>query len=144
MVPASLPLTPTARLPCSFMASMSSWFTLPMSTVRTTSIASSVVTRWPSLNSTGSWKRSMASVMAWPPPCTMTGFTPMILSSTMSLMTSARSFSSTMADPPYLMTTVFPVMFLIQGSASTNTSADWVDAPFGRVSLAYFMCGSLH
>ena len=48
-----------------------------------------------------------------------------------------------MADPPYLMTTVLPVTFLIQGSASTSTSADWVDAPSGRMSLAYFMCDSL-
>ena len=61
----------------------------------------------------------------------------------MSLMTSARSCSSTMAEPPYLMTTVFPVMFLIQGSASTRTSAALCDAPFGRVSFAYFMIGNL-
>ena len=31
--------------------------------------------------------------------------------------------SSFMACPPYLMTTVLPVMFLIQGRASTSTSA---------------------
>ena len=107
-------------------------------------MASGVVTRWPSLNSTGISMRSIALVMAFPPPWTMTGFTPTILSSTMSLMTSARSFSSTMADPPYLMTTVLPVMFLIHGSASTRILAASVDAPSGRVSFAYFMSGNLH
>ena len=106
-------------------------------------MASGVVTRWPSLNSTGRFTNSMASVMALPPPCTMTGFTPTIFSSTMSFMTSARSCASTMAEPPYLMTTVLPVMFLIQGRASTSTSAALCDTPFGRVSFAYFMSGNL-
>lgn len=85
----------------------------------------------------------MASVMALPPPWTMTGFTPTIFKSTISAMTSARNCSSTMAEPPYLITTVLPVMFLIHGSASTSTSAALCDAPFGRVSFAYFMIGSL-
>ena len=58
-------------------------------------------------------------------------------------ITSARSCSSTMAEPPYLMTTVLPVMFLIQGSASTSTSAALFATPFGRVSFAYFMSDSL-
>ena len=48
-----------------------------------------------------------------------------------------------MAEPPYLMTTVLPVMFLIQGSASTSTSAALFATPFGRVSFAYFMSDSL-
>ena len=61
----------------------------------------------------------------------------------MSLITSARSRASTMAEPPYLMTTVLPVMFLIHGSASTSTSAALCDTPFGRVSFAYFMIDSL-
>ena len=114
---------PTARLPWTFMASTSSWLTLPASTMRTTSIASSFVTRCPSTHSTGKPKRFMAAVMALPPPCTMIGFTPMILSRTMSAMTSARSWAFSMAEPPYLMTMVFPVMFLIHGIASASTSS---------------------
>ena len=115
-----------------------------MSTMRTTSIASSVVTRCPSLNSTGMLNLFMASVMARPPPWMMTGLTPMIFKSTMSFMTSVRNRPSIIADPPYLMTTVFPVMFLIQGSASTRTSAVLLDTGLGRVSFAYFMFGNLH
>ena len=63
----------------------------------------------------------------------------------MSLMTSARSFSSTMAAPPYLMTTVLPVMFLIHGSASNSTWPVRSSVSFARllVSIAYFMRPSL-
>ena len=87
--------------------------------------------------------RFIASVMARPPPWMMTGLMPMIFSRTMSFMTSVRSWPSTIADPPYLMTTVLPVMFLIQGSASTRTSAVLLDTGLGRVSFAYFMFDSL-
>ena len=136
IVAPSAPDRPTATRPCSFIASTSSWFTWPASTERTTFMASSVVTRWPSMNFTGISKRFMASEMASPPPCTITGFTPMIFRSTMSAMTSARSCSSTMADPPYLMTMVLPVMFLIHGIASASTSPVVVSTPFGLLSLS--------
>ena len=107
-------------------------------------MAAGVVTRWPSLNSTGKLSASNTLLMALPPPWTMTTFTPRILSSTMSLMTSARSFSSTMAAPPYFTTTVLPVMFLIHGSASNSTWPVRSSVSFARllVSTAYFMQNS--
>ena len=85
----------------------------------------------------------IARDIALPPPWTMTGFTPMILSSTISAMTSARSSASSMADPPYFMTTVFPVTFLIQGIASVSTSPVMLETPLGLVSVLYFMIGTL-
>ncbi len=85
----------------------------------------------------------MAAVMALPPPWTMTGFTPMILSRMMSAITSARRAGFSMAEPPYLMTMVSPVIFLIQGIASVRTSPVMLETPLGRVSVSYFMSGSL-
>ena len=76
MMPASVPDTPTPMLPWAFMASTSCWFTSPVSTMRTRSMASSVVTRWPSTNSTGRSNLAKARLMALPPPWTSTGFTP--------------------------------------------------------------------
>ena len=60
----------------------------------------------------------------------------------MSLMTSARRRSSTIAAPPYLMTTVLPVRFLIHGSASKSSCAVSSLESEGLLSRAYFMTGS--
>ena len=118
MMPASVPETPTPMLPWAFMASTSCWFTSPVSTMRTRSMAASVVTRWPSTNSTGRSNLAKARLMALPPPWTSTGFTPRIFKSTMSAMTSAASWGFSMAEPPYLMTMVLPVTCLSHGMAS--------------------------
>jgi hypothetical protein len=46
--------------------------------------------------------------MSGPPPCTTTGFMPTYFRSTTSRANSSRSSASTIAAPPYLITTVFP------------------------------------
>ena len=108
-------------------------------------MASSLVTRRPSLNSTGMSSLPIISLMALPPPWTSTGFAPMIFSSTMSLITSSRSTGSTIADPPYLITSVLPVMALIQGMASAMKCAAWFSAKISaRLRVSYFMTGNLH
>ncbi len=58
--------------------------------------------------------------MSGPPPCTTTGFIPTYLSSTTSRANSSRSAGSTIAAPPYLMTTVLPWKSRMYGSASRS------------------------
>src|SRR5689334_4279711 len=60
--------------------------------------------------------------MSGPPPCTTTGFNPTYLSSTTSRANSSRRAGSTMAAPPYLMTTVRPWNSRMYGSASSRVA----------------------
>src|ERR1700733_8912501 len=55
-----------------------------------------------------------------PPPCTITGFIPTYLSSTTSRANSSLSSASTIAAPPYLITTVLPWNSRMYGSASSS------------------------
>ena len=50
----------------------------------------------------------MYSVISGPPPWTITGFMPTYLSSTTSVAKASRRASSAIAEPPYLITIVFP------------------------------------
>jgi hypothetical protein len=50
----------------------------------------------------------MYPVISGPPPCTTIGFSPTYLSSTTSRANSSRSSASSIAAPPYLITTVLP------------------------------------
>ncbi len=82
--------------------------TWPTSTIRTTSMASGLVTRRPPRNSETMPSRSSIAEICGPPPCTTTGCTPHRFMNTMSWAKACLSSSSTMALPPYLITTVLP------------------------------------
>src|SRR5665213_4167464 len=61
-------------------------------------------------------------MIAGPPPCTTTGFMPTYLSSTTSRANSSRSSGSSIAAPPYLITTVEPWNSRMYGSASSSVA----------------------
>src|SRR5436305_1268623 len=58
--------------------------------------------------------------MSGPPPWTTIGLSPTYLSSTTSRANSSRSAGSSIAAPPYLITTVLPWNSLMYGSASSS------------------------
>src|SRR5919109_4238527 len=58
--------------------------------------------------------------MSGPPPCTTIGFMPTYLRSTTSRANSSRSAGSSIAAPPYLITTVLPWNSRMYGSASSS------------------------
>src|ERR1700730_17885229 len=83
----------------------------PASTISTTSMVSSSVTRRPSTNRDAFPSRSSMRVISGPPPCTRTGWMPAPLRSTRSSASGpSRPESSTL--PPNLTTTVFPFQAL--------------------------------
>ena len=108
MSPASSPESPTAYEPWRFTDATISRFTLPTSAMRTMSTVSASVTRSPSTNSGSLPRRRMSSLICGPPPCTTTGFMPTRCISTTSCAKRSASAGSSMAWPPYLMTTVRP------------------------------------
>ena len=67
---------PTANGPCWLISPMTSRFTCPVSTIRTTSMASGVVTRSPARNVLSMPSRSSWALICGPPPCTTTGRSP--------------------------------------------------------------------
>src|SRR3954454_24305927 len=73
--------------------------------------------------------------MSGPPPCTTTGFIQTYFSSTKSRANSSRSSGSTIAAPPYLMTTVRPWNSRMYGSASSSVPTSRISAGLrsGRV-----------
>ena len=71
--PPSSPDRPTARPPCSLIRPTTSGPTCPTSTMRTTSIDCSVVTRRPPRNSLGMPSRVSIEEICGPPPWTTTG-----------------------------------------------------------------------
>ncbi len=78
----------------------------PPSTISTTSIVSSSVTRTPSTNSDFLPSRASSWPICGPPPCTITGRSPMKRSRVTSVANEALSASFSIAAPPYLITTV--------------------------------------
>src|SRR3954447_12680206 len=58
--------------------------------------------------------------MSGPPPWTTIGFSPTYLSSTTSRANSSRRCASSIAAPPYLITTVLPWNSRMYGSASSS------------------------
>ena len=88
-------------------------FTLPASTISTTSIVSRSVYRRPPTNFGSLPTLASISLISGPPPCTSTTLIPTVESSTMSSITADFSSSETMALPPYLMTTVLPAYCLM-------------------------------
>ena len=81
---------------------------LPVSTIRTTSMASGVVTRRPPRNSDSMPSRSSIALICGPPPCTTTGRRPTWRRNTMSCANARLRSSSIMALPPYFTTTSAP------------------------------------
>src|ERR1700742_128569 len=73
--------------------------------------------------------------MSGPPPCTTIGFSPTYLSSTTSRANSSRSATSSIAAPPYLITTVLPWNSLMYGSASSSVPTSRMAWPFSRCVL---------
>src|SRR6266536_2174810 len=96
----SSPDRPTAMRPCRLSRPTRVLLMRPTSTMRTRSMVSASVTRWPSTNTGRLPSCSIARLISGPPPWT-----------------------TTMAAPPYLMTTVWPAKRLIHGSASCSTAA---------------------
>jgi hypothetical protein len=121
--PASSPDMPTASGPWTLSSPTSSRPTWPTSTIRTTSIASGVVTRRPPWNSEGMPSRRSIALICGPPPCTTTGRTPHWRRKTTSSTKACLSSSLVIALPPYLMTIVFPAYFSSHGSASMRVPA---------------------
>src|SRR3954463_6057825 len=118
----SSPHRPTAGWPWRFRRRTMSLFTLPTRTILATSTVSSSLTRSPPTNCTGSPRRSMKLVISGPPPWTTTGLIPTYLSSTTSRANSSRSAGSSIAAPPYLITTVLPWNSRMYGSASRRVA----------------------
>ena len=80
----SSPDSPTANGPCALISPTSSLDTLPVSTMRTTSMASGVVTRRPPLNSDLMPNALSMCEICGPPPWTTTGCRPTCRKNTMS------------------------------------------------------------
>src|ERR1019366_6881236 len=116
----SSPHRPTAGWPWRLIRNTISLLTFPTRTILATSTVSLSETRRPPTNSTGRPRRSMWPVISGPPPWTTIGFRPTYLSSTTSRANSSRSAASSIAAPPYLMTTVLPWNSLMYGSASRS------------------------
>src|SRR3954451_647155 len=118
----SSPQRPTAGCPWRLRRSTMSLLTLPTRTIFATSTVSASLTRSPPTNCTGSPRRSMKLVISGPPPCTTIGLIPTYLSSTTSRANSSRRAGSSIAAPPYLMTTVLPWNSRMYGSASRRVA----------------------
>ena len=88
------------------MVATISLFSLPPSTMSTTSMVAASVTRSPASKRAEMPMRCMMASICGPPPCTTTGCMPTHCSSTMSRAKESRSASSVMAWPPYFTTTV--------------------------------------
>src|SRR5204862_7641430 len=124
---------PTAGCPWRLMRSTMSLLTLPTRTILATSTVASSDTLRPPRNSTGRSRRSMYFVMSGPPPCTTTGFRPTYLSSTTSRANSSRSSASSIAAPPYLITTVLEWNSRMYGSASSSVPTSRIEGSSRRV-----------
>ena len=107
----SLPVSPIARPPARLRRLTISLLTSPPSTISTTSMVSSVVTRIPSINFDSIFNRSSKSPICGPPPCTTIGRIPTACIKTISLANEALRSSSVIAFPPYLTTIVRPANF---------------------------------
>ncbi|KAF5032819.1 hypothetical protein DSECCO2_613170 [anaerobic digester metagenome] len=128
----SLPESPTAMPPLRLIRLTMFLLTLPTSTISTTSMVASSVTRRPWRNSLVMPSCLSMLPICGPPPCTMTGLMPMYLSR---MTLRAKLFcraSSTMACPPYLITTVLPKNLRIYGRASSRSLALACSRSMGR------------
>nr|CAB3447430.1 unnamed protein product [Digitaria exilis] len=119
---ASLPQRPTAVAPARLMRETSCLFTLPTSTISTTSMVTASVTRSPLRNCGSTPTRASQELISGPPPWTSTGRRPTQDRRTRSRITDACSSGDFIAAPPYLTTTVLPLNRWMNGSASDRTS----------------------
>src|SRR5664280_1349106 len=129
----SSPHRPTAGCPCRFRRNTISLLIFPIKTIFATSTVSLLDTRRPPTNSIGSPSRSMYALISGPPPWTTIGLRPTYFSSTTSRANSSRSAASSIAAPPYLMTTVLPWNSLMYGNASSSV-------PTSRMGWAPISC----
>ena len=136
-----MPVSPTARPPAWLMWETMALFTSPPSTISTTSMVSSSVTRIPPTNSLFLPIRVSHSPICGPPPCTTTGFIPTHLRSTMSRAKLRVISRSTIAFPPYLMTKVAPAKRWMKGRASASTRATRFGTAGEWVMFSRFLVG---
>ena len=104
----SLPVKPMARPPCLLIKLTMDLLTLPPSTISTTSMVASSVTRIPSIRSDSCPKRLRSESTCGPPPCTTIGFKPTVFNNTISRANELSSSGSVIALPPYFTTSVLP------------------------------------
>src|SRR5713226_749019 len=119
----SLPLSPTARPPCRLISPTISLLILPTRTISTISTVSASVTRMPPTNFGSLPSRFMSAPIWGPPPWTITGSMPTKRSRITSSANDRLRSPCSMAEPPYLMTTVLPRNSRMYGSASMRISA---------------------
>src|SRR6266508_663858 len=148
----SSPDRPTAMRPCRLSRPTRVLLMRPTSTMRTRSMVSASVTRWPSTNTGRLPSCSIARLISGPPPWTTTMSTPTYRSSATSSTKESRSaapgaaWSSSllpgeaggvMAAPPYLMTTVWPAKRLIHCSASGGSRRELTRVPDSWARLTW-------
>mmetsp|Transcript_62274 Transcript_62274/g.197181 ORF Transcript_62274/g.197181 Transcript_62274/m.197181 type:complete len:244 (+) Transcript_62274:512-1243(+) len=102
----SFPHRPTAVPPSELISVTRDLFTFPTSTISTTSMVASSVTRSPFLNLASMPSFPSQVLISGPPPCTSTGLIPTSDIRTRSLTTPAFRVGSFIAAPPYLITIV--------------------------------------
>src|SRR5712692_1393420 len=119
----SLPESPTALPPWKLIRPTISLLILPTRTISTISTVSSSVTRMPPTNFGSLPSRFMSAPIWGPPPWTITGSMPTKRSRITSSANDRLRSPCSMAEPPYLMTTVLPRNSRMYGSASMRISA---------------------
>src|SRR5207245_2593756 len=104
----SFPERPTALPPWRLSSATISWLIFPTSTISTMSMVAASVTRSPRTKR-GSMPAFWSAVsICGPPPCTTTGFMPTYFKRATSCAKESFSSSSSIACPPYLMTSSLP------------------------------------
>jgi hypothetical protein len=103
-MPPSLPQMPTASAPALVIRPATYLFTVPASTISTTSTIAASVTRSPSMKVDWIASRFSIALICGPPPCTTTGLMPTCFSSAMSRPNCTARCSSPIAWPPYFTT----------------------------------------
>src|SRR5262249_42908537 len=119
----SLPERPTALPPWWLISPTISLLIRPTRTISTLSSASWPVPRFPPTKRGSSPRRFIIAPICGPPPCTMTGRMPTSRSSTTSRANCSLRPTSSMAEPPNLMTSVLPWKARRYGRASRRISA---------------------
>ncbi len=99
---------PTASAPALVISPATYLFTVPASTISTTSTIAASVTRSPSTKLDWIARRFSIALICGPPPCTTTGLIPTCFNNAMSPANCSARLSSPIAWPPYFTTIVAP------------------------------------
>ena len=101
----STPEMPAAAPPPAFSKPTSFLFTKPLRVISTTFMAAGPVTRRPSLKTGSSFSQARWRLMSLPPPCTSTSGDPARRKPARAAHRPARADSSSIIEPPILITT---------------------------------------